>query len=91
MNVPSGSFQHANGSLFKAIHARWQRQQSRRQILRSQVGFTTRLSHRPGVCQGCAHYHGKAYGMTRDTRALLICAMHPEGWSELGHCPDWQG
>lgn len=89
--MTSGPFQQANGSLFKALQVRWHRQQSRQQILRSQVGFATQLSSRPAACQGCIHYHGKAYGTTRETRTQLICAMHPEGWAGLSGCPDWQG
>ena len=90
MDAASSPFQNANGSLFKALHTRWHRQQSRRQILRAQVGFTVRIRTRPAVCQGCVNYHGKAYGTTRDTRTLLICAMHPDGWPGPDPCPDWQ-
>ncbi|MBF2098015.1 MAG: hypothetical protein IGQ88_06525 [Gloeomargaritaceae cyanobacterium C42_A2020_066] len=41
------------------------------------------LEERP-ACVGCRNYHGQIYGDT-----LLVCAMHPYGWSE-GECPDWE-
>jgi len=40
-------------------------------------------SHQP-ACIGCHHYHGYVYGGN-----LLVCGMHPYGWSgEV--CPDWE-
>ncbi len=36
------------------------------------------------ACIGCCHYHGRIYGEN-----LLICGMHPYGWSDR-HCPDWE-
>lgn len=44
-----------------------------------------RPPQRPAACQGCVHYHGRAYGGT-----MLICAMHPYGANE-DHCLDWSG
>ncbi len=82
-------FLGANERLFKALHSRWRKQQSRTQILRSQVGFVNRVSTRPDCCQGCVAYHGKAYGSTLETRCLFICAIHPQGWNQPGACPDW--
>lgn len=87
MDAAQHSFSIANQSYFKAIHGRWHRQQSKRQILRSQVGFPTRAIGRPAACEGCSNYHGKTYGMTQ--RIPLICGIHPYGWSETTSCPDW--
>lgn len=88
MSTSHRSFQIANACFRKADHARWHRQQSKRHILRSQLGFTETPSTRPEACQGCAHYHGIAYGYG-EHRSLLICGFHPSGW--LGDvCPDWQ-
>jgi hypothetical protein len=75
----------------KADHARWQRMQSKRHILRSQLGFTDHTSSRPQTCQGCIHYHGVAYGYTQEARTTLICGFHPYGWQGGQDCPDWQG
>jgi hypothetical protein len=75
----------------KADHARWHRMQSKRHILRSQLGFTDPPPARPKVCQGCIHYHGVAYGYTRENRTILVCGFHPYGWQESVSCPDWCG
>jgi hypothetical protein len=40
--------------------------------------------HHP-ACVGCQHFHGQIYGEN-----LLVCAMHPYGWSD-DNCPDWEG
>lgn len=84
-------FVKANYLLRKADYMRWHRQQSKQQILRSQVGFVETGSSRPVACLGCDNYHGIAYGYSRDTRTVLICALHPSGWLTDEHCPDWQG
>ncbi len=90
MDAGQHSFSIANQSYFKAIHDRWHRQQSKRQILRSQVGFPIQTMGRPVACQGCSHYHGISYGMTNAKRTPLICGMHPFGWYETTPCPDWE-
>jgi hypothetical protein len=36
------------------------------------------------ACLGCRHYHGRVYGGN-----LLVCGMHPYGWSDR-NCPDWE-
>lgn len=73
----------------KADHARWHRLQSKRHILRSQLGFTDAPSTRPKSCQGCRNYHGLAYGYTQENRTLLVCDFHPYGWPGDDTCPDW--
>jgi hypothetical protein len=78
----------ANIVRHRAISQRWHRYQSRCQILRSQLGFNRVDSSRPLTCQGCVHYHGRAYGFKR-SRTLLICGFHPYGW-EGENCPDWE-
>ena len=35
------------------------------------------------ACVGCRNYHGQVYGGN-----LLVCAMHPYGWTDE-QCPDW--
>ncbi|NJP10349.1 MAG: hypothetical protein HC866_13465 [Leptolyngbyaceae cyanobacterium RU_5_1] len=65
--------------------------QSKRHILRSQLGFTAPPHSRPKPCAGCANYHGIAYGYTSESRAVLICGFHPYGWHREGICPDWCG
>ena len=35
------------------------------------------------ACIGCSNYHGHSYN-----GEVLICGMHPYGWSEK-NCPDW--
>jgi hypothetical protein len=94
-NLPP--FDTANYWLRKAQIARWQRQQAREQILRSQVGFVEAESSRPSVCQGCKYYHGVSYGYGRvdatslePHRQILICGFHPFGWLESSACPDWE-
>ena len=37
------------------------------------------------ACRGCQHYHGHVYSGN-----LLVCGMHPYGWSD-NNCPDWEG
>lgn len=81
----------ANSIQQQTVYLRWHRHQSKCQILRSQLGFNQVASSRPSVCQGCCHYHGKAYGQTRTARTLLICGFHPYGWTLDKNCPDWQG
>lgn len=89
MNASHTRFQTANACFRRSDHARWHRQQSKRHILRSQLGFSKPKTSRPEVCEGCIHYHGIAYGYG-DQRSLLICGFHPLGW--LGElCPDWCG
>ena len=36
------------------------------------------------ACVGCKHYHGRVYGEN-----LLVCGMHPYGWTD-DNCPDWE-
>ncbi|KAM3102680.1 hypothetical protein ACKFKF_02930 [Phormidesmis sp. 146-12] len=74
----------------KAESVRWHRQQSNQQILRSRLGFNEVASSRPKACQGCANYHGVAYGYDRTTRASLVCGFHPYGWLTDDSCPDWE-
>lgn len=73
----------------RADYQRWQRLESKRHILRSQLGFVDLTPSRPRPCLGCVHYHGVAYGQTRATRTTLVCGFHPYGWPESGGCPDW--
>jgi hypothetical protein len=50
--------------------------------------LSPRLPATPQVhpaCVGCQHYHGHIYSGN-----LLVCGMHPYGWSDE-HCPDWEG
>ena len=75
----------------KADYLRWQRQESKRHILRSQLGFTDITPSRPKACVGCINYHGLAYGYTHESRTPLICGFHPYGWQSGGSCPDWCG
>jgi hypothetical protein len=82
-------YSRANDICRRTDYARWHRRQSGQQILRSQLGFTDTPSRRPSGCQNCLHYHGIAYGTSRD-RATLICGFHPYGWQSSGDCPDWQ-
>jgi hypothetical protein len=77
--------------LRKADYVNWHRQQSNQQILRSQQGFSEVTPSRPKACQGCANYHGIAYGYTRSDRGMLVCGFHPYGWQTDSHCPDWEG
>ncbi len=74
----------------KADYARWQRQESKRHILRSQHGFNDVTPSRPQACVGCANYHGVAYGCSRESRTVLICGFHPYGWRQDNACPDWE-
>jgi hypothetical protein len=68
-------------------YQRWHRQQSKGQILRSQLGFSQPFPAPPDYCQQCNYYHGCAYGTT--VREFLVCALHPTGWLEASRCPDW--
>lgn len=90
MSDVSDPFRQANAILRQHSYRRWQRLQSKQQILRSQVGFSKSLPSRPAACQGCASYHGIAYGTSRDRRSMLICGIHPFGWQQDSNCPDWQ-
>lgn len=36
------------------------------------------------ACIGCQHYHGRVYNGN-----LLVCGMHPYGWTD-DNCPDWE-
>ena len=90
MNVAQDPFRKANYFFRKADYLRWHRQQSKQQILRSQVGFVDTTSSKPKTCQGCINYHGVAYGTSYDTRTPLICGFHPYGWLDDSACPDWQ-
>lgn len=84
-------FFRANDRCRQRAYQRWHQGQRKRQILRSQIGFTEVAPSRPAACMGCRHYHGQAYGLQRDSRERLICAMHPYGWSDSPQCPDWSG
>lgn len=90
MSVTNEPFQRANDLCRRRAYEQWHRGRSKRQILRSQVGFTTTftLPIRPQSCQGCLHYHGLAYGTSRGQRHTLVCAMHPYGWPGGDRCPD---
>lgn len=74
----------------RSLHKRWQRHQAKCHILRAQLGFDMIDSDRPEVCLGCCHYHGQAYGQTKENRHRLICGFHPYGWTGAGNCPDWK-
>lgn len=89
MNAAQYPFGKIHYFFRKADHARWHRMQSKRHILRSQLGFTEAPSTRPRSCQGCSNYHGIAYGYTRESRAMLVCGFHPYGWDGFDTCPDW--
>lgn len=91
MEAARNPFRTANYLLRKASHAQWHREQSKGQILRSQLGFKDLALSRPKACQGCSHYHGIAYGYSRATRSLLVCGFHPYGWHDEVACPDWSG
>ncbi len=82
-------FHTANYRLRALAHNRWHRLQSKRHILRSQLGFVDAIEGRPAACQGCVHYHGIAYGQSRANRTMLICGFHPYGWQSESSCPDW--
>ena len=82
-------FDLANHIGRQRAHQQWHRWQSKRQILRSQVGFVSTSSLRPRACRGCSNYHGLRYGLSGN-RVALTCAMHPFGWHQDGACPDWQ-
>jgi len=73
----------------KADYTRWHRLESKRHILRSQLGFVDHTPSRPKACIGCSNYHGVTYGTTSETRTMLVCGFHPYGWQTEGNCPDW--
>lgn len=75
----------------RSLHQLWQRYQSSRYVLRSQLGFERTTPTCPSVCRGCCHYHGQFYGYNKAQRSQLICGMHPRGWQAETPCPDWQG
>ncbi|CCQ52260.1 hypothetical protein [Crocosphaera watsonii] len=80
----------ANLSRFRLLKKRRNFYQSRRQVLRSQLGFNQVESTRPKTCLCCCHYHGKFYGYNREQRSQLICGFHPSGWLKSEQCPDWE-
>ncbi|MGF1458992.1 MAG: hypothetical protein ACFBSG_08185 [Leptolyngbyaceae cyanobacterium] len=82
-------FFRANYRCRQRAYKRWQEGLLKRQILRSQIGFVDMSTTRPPVCTGCTNYHGHAYGLHKDQRVQLICAMHPYGWQGDAPCPDW--
>jgi hypothetical protein len=83
-------FRRANAQGMKRFCEGWHRAQSQRYLLRSQLGFELPTGpQRPAACRGCAHYHGIAYGYSRNRRSLLVCGMHPFGWQGGDRCPDW--
>jgi hypothetical protein len=76
-------------------YRQWYRQHRQQQILRSQHGFNheecpSATWSQPEVCQGCCHYVGVAHGYSRRTRSVLVCALHPYGWTHSPPCPDWE-
>lgn len=90
MNAAQYPFGKIHYLFWKADHARWHRLESKRHILRSQFGFPPEISSgQPPACQGCANYHGIAYGYQPDTRSVLVCGFHPQGWLGDLPCPDW--
>lgn len=82
-------FFRANDRCRQKAYQRWHRGQRKQQILRSQIGFAVLSGSRPTACIGCTNYHGHAYGLQREQRVTLICAMHPYGWHTDMPCPDW--
>ena len=50
----------------------------------TEVDFHTPSLDNNPACINCANYHGQSYNGN-----LLVCAMHPEGWSDE-NCPDWE-
>jgi hypothetical protein len=90
VSITDDLFNRANARCHRRAYEQWHRVQSKQQILRSQVGFGDTASTKPKPCQGCANYHGLAYGTHRGKRQVLICAIHPYGWQASDHCPDWQ-
>ncbi|HHP7244367.1 MAG TPA: hypothetical protein ACFE0H_06740 [Elainellaceae cyanobacterium] len=91
MSTTSDPFKTANYLLRKSAHDKWHRLQSKQHILRSQLGFNDVQTSRPKACIGCIHYHGIAYGQSRDQRTILVCGFHPYGWRDTHQCPDWSG
>jgi ribosomal protein L32E len=89
MSATQDPFRRMNDCFRKATYTRWHRQQSKQQILRSQLGFKEPDPSRPKPCRGCSHYHGVRYTHPDGMKSLLICAFHPLGW-QGEHCPDWQ-
>jgi hypothetical protein len=83
-------FYQANDVCRRRAYQQWHRRQSKQQILRSQVGFSSLPPSQPQPCRGCANYHGIAYGTRCDRRSLLVCAIHPQGWQGSAGCPDWR-
>lgn len=81
-------FRQANRARLEALDLRWRRLECDRQILKTQIGFASRSESAVSPCQGCANYHGKAYGMS-EARQALVCAIHPFGWQQSSTCPDW--
>lgn len=89
MGVSDDGFGRANNRFRQRAYKRWHDGQLKRQILRSQIGFTAIGPSRPAACLGCANYHGQAYGLQKTQRVMLVCAMHPYGWQAALPCPDW--
>ncbi|MBE7379933.1 MAG: hypothetical protein F6J95_000800 [Leptolyngbya sp. SIO1E4] len=83
-------FFRANDRCRQRAYQRWHQGKRKRQILRSQIGFSDLSASRPAACVGCDNYHGQAYGMQKAHRVVLICAMHPYGWQGTRPCPDWR-
>ncbi|MGF1514161.1 MAG: hypothetical protein ACFB5Z_10765 [Elainellaceae cyanobacterium] len=81
-------FRAANRRFRKADYARWHQLQSKRHILRSQLGFQQAIPSRPTACVGCMNYHGLAYGQS-GTRTVLVCGFYPHGWVDSPPCPEW--
>ena len=48
------------------------------------VSFHTPSATSNPACINCTNYHGQSYNGN-----LLVCAMHPEGWTDE-NCPDWE-
>lgn len=89
MSATEELFHRANDVFRRRAYQQWQRGQRKQQILRSQVGFRETALARPPACSGCANYHGLAYGTQRRSRTILVCAIHPYGWTDTPTCPDW--
>ena len=88
-------FHRANTLCMRKHYDRWRRDRAQRYVLRSQLGFhrtdEERTTRQPAPCRHCIHYHGVAYGTSKQRRTLLICGLHPSDPGQGDACPDWSG